>query len=127
MSHGNGVIVNNDRIIVEHEYHTDTGALAITLAPGEPFQFLGYELHQGTIATTPQNFTITKDGGAAADVYDTVVDTKPMATAGNDNIVEYFDGVPIKCYHKDDELDFAWTNGDGRTWGLMIYWRKLKG
>lgn len=127
MSHGNGVIINNERIIVEHEVHTGTGTLAVSLAPGEPFQFLGYELHQGIKASTPQDLIVTKDAGAADDVYDTVVDTKPMATAGNDNIVEYFSGVPIKCYHKNDVIGFAWDNGDGRVYGLTIYWRKLKG
>ncbi len=127
MSHGNGVIINNERIIVEHENHTGSSALAVSLAPGEPFQLLGFECHQGTIASTPQNMTLTKDGGAAADVYDTVVHTVAMATAGNDNIVENFDDEPVKCYHKDDEIDFAWTNGDGRTYGLTIFWRKLKG
>ena len=123
---GPGVIVNMERIIEEHEVHTGAAAMDVSLAPGEPFQFLGYECHQGVIATTPENLTVTKDAGAGS-AYDTLLDTKAMATAANKDIVQYFSGVPIKCYHKDDEIDFAWTNTDTKTYGLTIYWRKLKG
>jgi len=126
MANGNGVIIDNNRIIEEHEIFTGAAAIAVSLAPGEPFQLLGYEIHQGVIATDAENLTVTKDAGAG-EAYDTLLDTVAMATAANKDKIQYFSGVPIRCYHKDDQIDFAWVNTGVRTYGLTIYWRRLKG
>ena len=123
---GPGVIVNMERIVEEHEVHTGAAAIAASLAPGEPFQLLGFELHLNAAPTTSQSFTVKKDAGAGADVYDTLLYSRDLSSGSVTDLVYYFD-TPVKCYHKDDEIDFAWTNTDTKTYGLTIYWRKLKG
>jgi len=122
---GPGVAVNNERIIEEHEVHTGAAAIAASLAPGEQFQLLGFELHLNAAPTQSEAFTVTKDSGVGT-AYDTVLYSRDLSVGSVVNVVYYFD-PPIKCYHRDDEVDFAWTNTNTKTYGLTIYWRKLKG
>ena len=122
---GQGVVVNNERIAEEHEVHTGSAAIAVSLAPNQPFQLLGFELHLSAAGSTSQNFTLTKDSGVGS-AYDTVLYSRDLSSGSVVDLVYYFD-IPIKCYHRDDEIDFAWTNTQVRTYGLTIYWRRLKG
>lgn len=122
---GPGVIVDKNRIIEEHEVFTGSAAIAATVAPGEPFQLLGFELHLNAALSTSQDFTITKDAGVGP-AYDTELYSRDLGAVSTVDLVYYFD-EPIKCYHKDDEIDFAYTNTDTKTYGLTVYWRKLKG
>lgn len=125
MSHGNGVIINNERFIEEHEIFTAAVALDESLAPGEPFEFLGFELHLNAAPSQSENFVVKKNAGAGA-AYDVELYSLDLSTGSTTDVIEDFDGVPIKCYNKSDEIDFDWTNTNTKTYGLTVYWRKLK-
>lgn len=121
-----GIMVNQDRIEEECDIFTATsGAMADSIAPGVPFQLLGFELVLNTAPSTSEDFTITKNAGVG-EAYDVNVYTKDLSDGSVTDIVYYFD-VPIKCHNKDDAIDFAYTNTDDRTYGLTVYWRLLKG
>lgn len=121
-----GIMVNQNRIEEECDIFTATsGAIADSIAPGVPFQLLGFELAVNIAPTTSQAFTVTKNAGIAA-AYDTVLYSNDLSDGSVTDIIYYFD-VPIKCHNKDDAIDFAYTNTDARTYGLTVYWRALKG
>ena len=121
---GPGVSVNGMRSAEEHEVHTGAAALAASLAPDTQYQLLGFELHLSAAPTTSENFTLTKDSGVGS-TYDAVLYTRDLSSGSVVDVVYYFN-PPIKCYHRDDQVDFAWTNTDLRTYGLTIYWRTLR-
>jgi hypothetical protein len=121
-----GVVVNQDRIEEECDVFTATsGAMADSIAPGVPFQLLGFELAINTAPTTSEDFTVTKNAGVDA-AYDTLIYSNNLSVGSVADIVYYFD-TPIKCHNKDDAVDFAFANTDDRTYGLTVYWRMLKG
>ena len=121
-----GIMVNQNRIEEECDVFTATsGAMADSIAPGVPFQLLGFELAINTAPTTSEDFIVTKNAGVDA-VYDTVLYSNDLSDGSVTDIIYYFD-VPIKCHNKDDAIDFAYTNTDDRTYGLTVYWRLLKG
>ena len=122
---GPGIVVNMERIEEEHEVFTGSAAIAATIAPGKPFQLIGLELHLNSAPAASENLTVTKDAGAGA-VYDTKLYSIDLSSGSVADLVKYFD-VPIKCYHKDDEIDIAWVNTNTKTYGLTVYWRALKG
>lgn len=121
-----GVMVNQERIEEECDVFTATsGAMADSIAPGVPFQLLGFELAFNTAPSTSEDFTVTKNAGVNT-VYDTNFYTKDLSDGSVTDLVYYLD-VPIKCHNKDDAIDFAFANTDDRTYGLTVYWRALKG
>ena len=121
-----GVVVNQDRVEEECDSFTaTTGAMADSIAPGVPFQLLGFELAINTAPSTSEDFTVIKNAGLGA-AYDTNLYTNDLSDGSVTDLVYYFD-VPIKCHNKDDVIDFAFTNTDDRTYGLTVYWRALKG
>lgn len=121
-----GVMINQNRIEEECDIFTATsGAMADSIAPGVPFQLLGFELALNTAPTTSEDFTVTKNAGVNA-AYDTLLYSNDLSDSSVTDIVYYFES-PIKCHNKDDAIDFAYTNTDDRTYGLTVYWRTLKG
>ena len=121
-----GVIVNQERIEEECDVFTATsGAMADSIAPGVPFQLLGFELALNTAPSTSEDFTATKNAGVDS-AYDTLVYSNDLSDGSVTDLIYYFD-VPIKCHNKDDAIDFAFANTDDRTYGLTVYWRTLKG
>ena len=121
---GPGASVNGMRSAEEHEVHTGAAAIAASLAPDTQYQLLGFEIHLSAAPTQSEAFTVTKDAGVNA-VYDTVLYTRDLSVGSVTDVVYYFD-PPIKCYHRDDEIDFAWTNTNTKTYGLTIYWKALR-
>ena len=120
-----GIMVNQNRTEEECDIFTATsGAIADSIAPGVPFQLLGFELAINTAPATSEDFTVTKNAGVDA-AYDTVLYSNDLSDGSVTDIIYYFD-VPIKCHNKDDAIDFAYTNTDDRTYGLTVYWRLLK-
>ena len=121
-----GVMVNMERIEEECDVFTAiSGAMADSIAPGIPFQLLGFELALNTAPTTSEDFTVTKNAGVGA-AYDIALYSNDLSNGSVTDIIYYFD-VPIKCHNKDDVIDFAFANTDNRTYGLTVYWRALKG
>lgn len=121
-----GVIINNERIIEEHEFYTGAAGLDKSLAPGVPFEFLGFELHLNEAPSQEENFVVKKNAGVDV-VYDIEIYSLDLSTDSTKDVVKDFGGVPIKCHHKGDEIDFDWTNTNKKIYGLTAYWRKLKG
>ena len=95
------------------QYHTGNSALATALSPKTPFKLMSVELHVNT-AGTQQTFTITKDAGRVATVYDALLLSQTMVGT-TDVIKTWDDGLPCM---EQDEIDCAWTNTDTRTYGL---------
>lgn len=105
---------------IYHSYATGTGtALAETLAPGKAYQLLRVQIHLNA-AATQQTFTVTLDANQGA-TYDAVEFSQAMS--GYADVSNTF-GSGYE-YIIGDELDFAWTNTDGKTWGLSVVWRTL--
>ena len=100
---------------------TGATAMAETLAPGVPYELMEFRVHLSA-AATQETFTARLDGGTTAAVYDYLIDSQAMNT-----IVDHGwkgDDVP-RVFDADDEIDFAWTNTDTRTWGLEVILRIL--
>lgn len=101
--------------------HRATGALALstTLAPGRAFRLLEVRIHLSA-AGGAGNFTATVDANAGA-AYDLKILTQDM-TAVTDLIWQ-----PDEPLHFDngDEIDFAWTNAGGKTYGLEVKFNPL--
>jgi hypothetical protein len=101
-------------------YNTGSGALSVTLNPGYAFDLEEVRLHLNTAATTSENFTVDIDSNEGAQ-YDTQIFSQDMATIKD---LLWQPDKPIKLVN-GDQLVFAWTNTDGRTWGLeVIYTRQ---
>ena len=98
-----------------------TGAAAVdmTIAPGVPWQLESIRIHlsAGGAAT---DLTATVDAGAGA-VYDVVLATQAMG-----GVTDYFykPDFPIP-FGPDDELDIAYDNGDGATYGIEVYYQGI--
>jgi hypothetical protein len=98
---------------------TGSGNIATTVAPAVPWVLLEVRLHLSA-AGGANNFTATMDAGAGA-AYDCVLLTQDMTSAVN---VHWQPDRPI-VFSKTDELDFAWTNSNSRTYGLEIVYGTL--
>lgn len=103
------------------EILTTTDLFKLTLAPGQEFEFGGFRLHLNAASATTENLTITLDGGAGTDIYDTNLYTKDMN--GVQDIVYNIKDVPEQ-FDKLDEITFAWANSNTKTYGLEIFWRR---
>ncbi|KKN74862.1 hypothetical protein LCGC14_0386110 [marine sediment metagenome] len=99
---------------------TGSSAIAHALAPKTPFELLSVVLHLNA-AATQETFTVTVDAGRAASVYDTLLYSKAMAGVA-DIVREWTGGLALK---EDDEVDSAWTNTDGKTYGLTVTYRTV--
>lgn len=101
--------------------HRATGivALATTLAPGKAFQLLEVRIHLSAVGGAG-NLTATVDAIAGA-AYDLNVITQDM-TALTDLVWQ-----PDSPMHFDDgdEIDFAWANAGGKTYGLEVKFQTL--
>lgn len=100
---------------------TGTGnvtATVETVAPGSAWQLHSIKVSLSA-AGGANDLTATIDKGAGA-AYDTVILTQDM-TAVTD--LYYAPERPIEMLAAD-ELDLAWTNASGRTYGIEVVWRK---
>lgn len=98
-----------------------TGAVAIatTLAPAQAFRLVEVRIHLSA-AGGAGNFTATVDAAAGA-AYDINLITQDMTTVTN---LIWQPERPIQ-FESGDEIDFAWANGAGRTYGLTIIWEAM--
>lgn len=98
---------------------TGTGNLVVAtnkIAPGTAFLLEEIELHLSAAPTTgTQNLVITLDDGAGA-AYDLNIRTIDLvANAVVDLVIK-----PMKKCKSTDVITAAWTNTDGRTYGLKF-------
>jgi len=86
------------------------------IAPGAAFRLTEIELHLSAAPTTgAQNLVITKDDGVGV-AYDLVILTIDLvANAVTDLVIK-----PDKTCKATDVITAAWTNTDGRTYGLIF-------
>lgn len=91
----------------------------MTIAPGIAFQIEEIRVHlsAGGAAT---DLTATLDAGAGA-AYDCVLIRQDM-----DNVTDlvYQPTRPIIC-QVDDEVDIAYANGGGATYGIEVYYSAI--
>ena len=91
--------------------------MAMTVAPGVAWQLESIRVHlsAGGAAT---NLTVTVDAGAGA-VYDVVLATQAM-----NGVTDYFykPDFPIP-FGPADEIDIAYANGGGATYGIEVYYQ----
>lgn len=113
-----GIAYKEKRLIVETPF-TGSGNLVVgtnKIAPGAAFKLVEIELHLSAAPTTgAQNLVITLDDGVAA-AYDLVILTIDLvANAVTDLVI-----APNKICKSSDVITAAWTNTDGRTYGLKF-------
>jgi len=100
----------------QHKYETGGAALAYTFAPEKSVHIREVRLHLNAVGGAAESFTIKSDSalGAAYDVQHASQDMNALT----DYIFRPTNGFLFVA--KGDELDFAWTNTGGKTWGLEI-------
>jgi len=101
--------------------HRETGsaALSTTLAPGRAFQLLEVRLHVSA-AGGAGDFTAKVDAGAGS-AYDITLIKQDM-TSVTDFVWQ--PTLPM-TFDKGDEIDFAWANAGGKTYGLEVKFNPL--
>lgn len=97
---------------------TGAAAMASSLTPTAPISLVSVKLHLSAAGGTAENFTITVNSVAAA-AYDCLLFSQDMNTATD---VLWVPEQPIPVTNCD-VLDFAYTNTNGRTWGLEVTYR----
>jgi len=98
---------------------TGTSTLSTTLAPGQKWALREIRIHLSA-AGGAANFTATMDSGTNA-AYDSVVLSQDMTSVTD---LEWQPDFPM-TFDDGDELDFAWANGSGRTYGLEVIYSLL--
>ena len=98
-----------------------TGALAIatTLAPAQSFRLAEVRVHLSA-AGGAGNFTATVDATNGA-AYDLNIITQDMTAVTN---LIWQPDTPM-IFEAGDEIDFAWANANGRTYGLEIVYELI--
>lgn len=114
----NRLTTQENESIIEVPF-TGTGNVVVgthKLSPGLPFKLVEIELHLNAAPTTgTQNLVITLDDGGS-DVYDLVILTLDLvANAVTDLVIR-----PKKKCKLSDVITVAWTNTDGKTFGLKF-------
>jgi hypothetical protein len=93
-------------------------AIAQTFAPAQNFVLLHVKLHLSAAGGAVEDYTITLDANAGA-AYDILLRTVAMNAVADDF---YQPTLPI-FFEKGDEIDFAYTNTNTRTYGLEVAYR----
>ena len=100
---------------------TSNAAIAESLTVADPSELVCVKLHLSAAGGAAENFTITNDSLAAANVYDTNFFSQDMNTV-TDILWLPEQPIPIDV---GDVLDFAYNNGNARTYGLEIVHRRV--
>ena len=107
----------------EAETIANTDTISHRLLPGELFRLVEIRFHLNTAGSSTQNLTITVDSGENA-VYDAVLESQDT-----DDLADYnYCWGRDACHHMNatDALIFAWTNTDGKTWGLEVIYDTIQ-
>ena len=97
---------------------TGTGAIATSYAPGAAFWLESVTLHLSAAPSTSEDLTITLNANDGA-VYDTVLLTQDLSSPAATDVV-FVPAEGRRLFESGDAIDVAWTNTDGRTFGLRI-------
>ena len=93
--------------------------MAVTLAPGEPWELSSVRLHLGTTGGTAEDFTVTVDS-ATHTAYDVRLLTQDMEETQD---VLWQPDTPLSLPNTD-AIIFAYPNTGNRLWGLEVVYRK---
>ena len=96
-----------------------TGPLAVTFVVpvGSAYRLVSVSVHLNAAATTSEDLTITQDIVDSA-LCDTVIYSLDLSAGSTVDLLWQPDA---ELYLQGgDELDVAWLNTDGRTWGVTI-------
>lgn len=99
---------------------TGAVAVAMTIAPGVAWQLEEVRVHLSATGGAAENLTATMDAGAGA-AYDTVILSQAMAAVAD---IVYRPERP-HIFTSTDELDIAYANSNGRTYGIEVYWSAI--
>lgn len=97
---------------------TGTGAIALSTTMARKFRLTSVTCHFSAAPTTSEDFTVTLNAAEGA-AYDTVLVRKDPSAGAVVDIVYIPDGYGL-ILGAGDEIDVAYTNTDGRTYGLRI-------
>lgn len=111
-------VVDNRQFGIETGRATGSGAIAATYTcTAKVTQLLGLRLHLSAAPTTSEDFTVTIDGAVTADVYDTELYSEDLSASSVTDLLLSFENVWLEA---DEEIDIAFTNTDGGTYGLEL-------
>ena len=97
---------------------TGTGAIDLTVSPGEDFEVVAVLVHLSAAGGAAENFTVTIDDTKGA-AWDVVLSATDMETATD---VVYIPTHPIPITYKS-AIKVAYTNTNSRTYGVQVIWR----
>lgn len=112
-----GITIRVNKYTAETPGGTETVKFAI--APGCEWVLLEVNLHLSAASATVEDFTATLDAGAGSN-YDQVIITKAMNT-----VVDY-SWIGERYFESGDVLRFAHANTNGRTYGLICKYRRIR-
>jgi hypothetical protein len=92
-------------------------AESLTMPLGETYRLVSVTLNLNAAPTTSENFTITLDAVTGPE-YDTLLYSLDLAAGATTDLLWQPDGDFF--VQGGDQIDVAWTNSNGRTWGLLI-------
>jgi len=119
-----GAVGEEDEDVIETPF-TGAGDLAVgthKIAPGVAFKLEEIELTLNAAPTSgTQNLVIKKDDGSGTTAYDNVLLTLDLVA----NAVTSLIIKPNKSLKPTDVITAAWTNTDGKTFGLIFKHRLI--
>ena len=97
---------------------TGSGAMTETLSATGNIVIKSIALHLSAAGGTAENFVaaVDSDSGAA---YDVTLLSQDMETAS-----DVYDNEE-RCIAAGDDIDFTYTNTNGRTWGLTVQYAEV--
>jgi hypothetical protein len=96
---------------------TGATAIALTFAPAVVFRLIRVTVHFGVAPVTSQDLTVTLNALAGA-AYDTVLYRENPSVGALTDIS--FEPEDDQVFQNGDQIDVAYTNTDGRTYGAEI-------
>lgn len=109
------------KFIAETPAGTETVKFAIK--PNAEFFFVGFSIHLSAAPTTSENFTIDLDADDGA-AWDVNIYTRDFSSNSDTDIIWVIPEESRAPYEKADIIRFAWTNTDGRTYGIRTWWQR---
>ena len=105
------------RPIMRHKT-TGTGALALSTTQARRFKLVRVTVKFSAKPTTSEDVTLTLNSKDGADYDSVLARANPSTGSGTGDVV--FTGTENDIYEDGDELDLAFTNTDGKTYGAII-------